>query len=154
MVANNTKDDFAKRLIEACVNADPPIPTERGQRAELCRRVKQHGLTVSGESVRKWLAGESIPSMDNVRYIAMALGVEAEWLLTGRSMQQADKKPSKVSEPDSPIYHLMPQTIRDVVAIMQTLDATRQSKVLFAAQLARHEQDDEQRQNSIQRAGP
>jgi transcriptional regulator with XRE-family HTH domain len=153
MVAN-TKQDFATRLVEACANAEPPIMSGRGQRAELCRRVKQHGLTVSGESVRKWLAGESIPSMDNIRYIALALGVEAEWLLTGRSAQSNERRTELIArEPKGPVYHLMPQAIQDVIAIMQTLDATRQSKVLFAAQLAKHEQDEELRRNSIQRAG-
>lgn len=153
MVANNTKHDFATRLQQACSQANPPIPSGRGQRAELCRRVKAKGLTVSGESVRKWLSGESIPSMDNLRYIARALDVEAEWLLTGSTSQGHAPQELNVKEPPRPVYNLMPQAIHDVIEIMQTLDGARQSKVLFAAQLAKHEQDDEQRRNSLKRAG-
>ena len=83
MVAN-TKEDFAARLNSACINANPPITAGRGLKAELRRRVAAVGLDVSVESVRKWLCAESIPSMDNLRFISIALGCNADWLLTGR----------------------------------------------------------------------
>lgn len=89
MVAN-TKKDFAQRLNQACDNANPPIASGRGRRAELRRRVIGRGLTVSGESVRKWLSAESIPSMDNIRFIAITLAVNADWLLTGRTPRKED----------------------------------------------------------------
>jgi len=98
MVAS-TKEDFAARLNKACDNAKPPIPEERGRRAELRRRVETAGLVVSGESVRKWLSGESIPSMDSLRFIAMALGVETDWLLTGRTsyVEKSNIQPLTIS---------------------------------------------------------
>lgn len=86
MVAN-TKYDFAARLAKACQDAEPPIPEARGRTAELRRRVEQSGLRVSVESVRKWLSGESIPSMDHLRFVAIALKCNADWLLTGREFK-------------------------------------------------------------------
>jgi transcriptional regulator with XRE-family HTH domain len=114
MVAN-TKDDFAKRINLACLNALPPIPEGRGRTAELCRRVKKAGLTVSGESVRKWLAGESIPSMDNIRFIARALGVNTEWLLTG-NLTYTPANEQKCQE-ERAAYGFDP-VVRDVIGIM------------------------------------
>lgn len=82
----NTKDDFASRLNMACDKAPIPIQEGRGRRAELRRRLISIGLEVSGESVRKWLSGESIPTMDNLRFIATALDCDTDWLLTGRRL--------------------------------------------------------------------
>ena len=153
MVAN-TKNDFAERLNQACDAANPPIPMGRGRRAELRRRVLSHGLDVSGESVRKWLSGESIPSMDSLRFIATALAVESEWLLTGRDASNRVSSPQySVQEKESPVYEIYSSQIRDVISIMQTLDASHQAKVLFAAQLAKHEYDSECSRNSPQRVG-
>lgn len=101
MVANS-KNDFAIRLNQACSDASPTIPEGRGRRAELRRRVAAVGLDVSGESVRKWLSGESIPSMDNIRYIAIALAKEADWLLTGRDSTYAPQAAPNVQEERAP----------------------------------------------------
>lgn len=104
--------------------------------------------------MRKWLSGESIPAMDSVRHIAKALGVDTDWLLTGRCVEAGIKRPGIVAkEPDAPIYELLPQSILDVVEIMRDLDQSYQSKVLFAAQLAKHEQSQERSRNSSARVG-
>lgn len=96
---STTKDDFAARLNQACDSAHPPIPHGRGRRAELRRRVARHQLVVSGESVRKWLSGESIPSMDNLRHVAVALSCDADWLLTGRNPPTGDGSRHHCAEP-------------------------------------------------------
>lgn len=157
MVAN-TKDDFAKRLNTACGNANPPIPEGRGRTAELCRRVKTVGLSVSGESVRKWLAGESIPSMDNIRYIARALAVDTEWLLTGavKYISLADKKEtlgSTIKVADGEASYGNDPTTATVVEIMSMIDQVGREKVLFAARLALEDFSRATDQNSIARAG-
>jgi len=157
MVAN-TKDDFAKRLNTACGNANPPIPQGRGRTAELCRRVKTVGLSVSGESVRKWLAGESIPSMDNIRYIARALEVDTEWLLTGavKYISLAEQNAKAATTPkvacDEVTYGADPTTTT-VVEIMRMLDEPGREKVLFAARLALDDHNRATDQNSTARAG-
>jgi transcriptional regulator with XRE-family HTH domain len=131
MVAN-TKKDFADRLNLSCDNAKPPVISGRGRRAELKRRVYACGLTVSGESVRKWLSDESIPSMDNVRFIAIALGVEADWLLTGRAVpdhRQADydvKSAAQVLELNepaaSPFLSARQRHIQEIVELLSTIN--------------------------------
>lgn len=160
MVANSSKDDFAARLNTACDNASPVITSGRGRRAELRRRVANYGLDVSGESVRKWLCGESIPSMDNVRYLAKALSVHAEWLLTGRGQafvetaKATDQASTPTAEEAAKTFDYFPsQYVRDVVTIMQGLDEDGQKKVLFAAQLAKHEFNTDRTRNSTKRVG-
>lgn len=139
MVANS-KEDFADRLNQACLNADPSIPDGHGRRAELRRRVMAAGLPkVSGEAVRKWLSGESIPSMDNIRFIALALRVNSEWLLTGRKPLESYPLPqeSMVNEPQRAtqllvIRHSNP-AIAEVVEIMESLDENEQRDIVGLA---------------------
>jgi len=121
MVANS-KDDFSKRLNDACDAASPTIAKGRGRIAELRRRVSEQGKDLSGESVRKWLSGETIPSMDNIRFIAGALNVITDWLLTGRGdrhpiarakaadapIESLDEKEAGVAEPKNTGYTVTP----------------------------------------------
>lgn len=69
---------FASRLSEACDGVSI-VPKERG-RARYIAKLMQ----VSSESARKWLAGESLPSMAHAVQLAFHLDVYVEWLLTGR----------------------------------------------------------------------
>jgi len=98
MVVNDEKAQFAERLNQACDLAG--IPSGRGRRADLARM-----FNVSGESARKWLSGESIPKSSRVVQIALRLGVNGEWLLTGRGeMRQAESaSPTPNTEPGPPI---------------------------------------------------
>jgi len=142
MVANS-KDDFSKRLNQACDEATPPIISGRGRREELRRRLElQQGLKLSGESVRKWLSAESIPSMDNARFLAKLLGVATDWLLTGRD-------PMRHSGTGSPVNKLAQGTvnysfisdaiIRQALEIMEQLDEHERHQVLgFAKGLLQH----------------
>lgn len=71
----NTKLDFSKRLNQAAEEYGDPL---RGRRAKIARRVG-----VSGQAVRKWLNGESIPSMWHLSELSAFYRVSAQWLLTG-----------------------------------------------------------------------
>lgn len=157
MVANS-KEDFADRLNQACLNADPPIPDGHGRRAELRRRVMAAGLPkVSGEAVRKWLSGESIPSMDNIRFIALALRVNAEWLLTGRKASEnyplhkgkSDAESPKVSE-KIVVKHFNP-AIAEVVEIMESLNENEQRDIVGLARAIATQS--RLNRNSLKRAG-
>lgn len=77
-----SKQDFADRLRAACDEVN--IPAGRGRIAELHRRMRQAGLTISAEAIRKWLDAESIPSMNNARILATVVNQEVEYLLSGR----------------------------------------------------------------------
>lgn len=116
MVAN-TKDDFASRLNSACDNAPIPLPEGRGRRAELRRRLEKGGLIVSGESVRKWLSGESIPTMDNLRFIALALGCNTDWLLTGREFKQEATLRVVATAEEERASYLDPEISREAMEI-------------------------------------
>lgn len=52
----------------------------RGRRQQLASV-----LGVSGEAARKWLSGESMPSMQHATHLARIACAEVDWLLTGRS---------------------------------------------------------------------
>jgi transcriptional regulator with XRE-family HTH domain len=157
MVANSKKD-FAERLNEACSSTTPAIADGRGRRAELRRRVIAVGLTkVSGESVRKWLSGESIPSMDNIRFVATALKVNADWLLTGRPepyARAADSTARSLSmeSPTNVIFGQFNPAISEVIALMQDLGDDEQRDIVGAARVI-HGQARLNKQNSKKLAG-
>lgn len=159
MVAN-TKADFALRLAEACDTANPPVIRGRGRRAELRARVQEQGLKLSGESVRKWLSGESIPAMNSIRYISKTLSVHADWLLTGRGEKKPGKTPTppdaKVEEQLTPPY--FPEKASAISAAFSReeqdiLDGYRKSNtrdremMMFLAQRALEDFDKRSEQN-------
>lgn len=76
---------FATRLAEALDLKG--VPKGRGRRVYLAK-----AAGVSGESGRKWLAGEALPDMKHAVLLATHLGVCVEWLLTERG-------PKKVPSP-------------------------------------------------------
>lgn len=157
MVANS-KEDFANRLNTACSNAKPPIAEGHGRRAELRRRVMSAGLNkVSGEAVRKWLSGETIPSMDNIRFIALALNVNAEWLLTGRDSQDNYQYPADNAAPaqarisENVVFRHFNPAIAEVVEIMELLDEPEQRDIVGLARAISTQS--RLNRNSKQRAG-
>jgi hypothetical protein len=76
---------IARRLEEAL--DDQGFPKGRGRGAHLAKVGK-----VSGEAGRKWLAGQSLPTMENALLLSTHLEVCVEWLLTGRG-------PKKIPSP-------------------------------------------------------
>lgn len=89
--------------------------------------------------------------MDNIRFIARALGVNTEWLLTGNLSYAASADPLKCE--DKAAEYRYKSTVQDVIDIMLKLDEDGQSKVLFAARLALDDCERTNRQNSQARAG-
>lgn len=83
MVAKHEADNagFVARLNEA-LNGIEDFPRARGRRIALAKM-----MGMSGESARKWLTGETLPSMDNARQFAAKAGVQVDWLLTGRGFK-------------------------------------------------------------------
>ena len=73
---SDPKQEFAARLHKACDIAG--LPKGRGRRIRLAEL-----FHISGEAVRKWLDGTSIPNTKRIPEIANKLGVRGEWLLTG-----------------------------------------------------------------------
>jgi len=75
-MATNQTPGFVDRLNAALDAANYPVG--KGRRIMLARL-----MGVSGEAARKWLTGESLPSMKNIRRFAGLFGYSVDWLLTG-----------------------------------------------------------------------
>lgn len=84
-VKRATAEAFAKRLLNAC-DANPSVPPLNFGRLGWIRdRFKDREMTVSLEGVRKWFAGLTVPRPAIATTLAEILGVDAAWLLTGKS---------------------------------------------------------------------
>lgn len=87
---------FSKRLQKALHDADhsPTSPTL------LAREFNVHfnGPSVTAHAARKWLQGESIPTQDKLRALAIWLEVPADWLRFGTvdALKNADLAPSSI----------------------------------------------------------
>ena len=75
------KNAFAKRLRESLKKA----AVDAGSSTHVAREfnLRYSGDPVSSQAVRKWLAGDSLPSQDKLRTLAMWLDVPAPWLRFG-----------------------------------------------------------------------
>lgn len=95
MVATQETDNagFVARLNEA-LDGIKDVPRARGRRVALAKM-----MGMSGESARKWLAGETLPTMDNARQFAAKAGVQVDWLLTGRGPKRGGYTPPPLSQP-------------------------------------------------------
>lgn len=82
MVVNAEKTDFPTRLASAMADANIAPRKRIGTLAKWC--------SVSRESARKWLAGESMPETKRIAAIARRLDITGEWLLTGLGPERLD----------------------------------------------------------------
>lgn len=73
---------FAKRLGQA-LTMHPASPAGYGRNTWLKRALDDKGLSVSNETIRKWLAGETIPRRGKMSVIAETLRVDTSWLAMG-----------------------------------------------------------------------
>lgn len=76
---------FSERLHKACDHAG--LPRDRGRATELGKLV---GVGYKGAG--KWLNGDGMPDMGNATDLAKELGVNFEWLMTGRGMMTGEKR--------------------------------------------------------------
>lgn len=86
MTLADEKQGFSKRLKEAMRKArvDVSSPTQIAREFNL----RYHGDPISTQAVRKWLAGEALPSQDKIRALGLWLDVSVHWLRFG----EADRK--------------------------------------------------------------
>ncbi|KGJ23727.1 helix-turn-helix domain-containing protein [Paracoccus sanguinis] len=92
---------FHQRLM-ASYDASSDTPSKvHGRNVWMADRMREHGVVVSPESVRKWFAGLTQPRGDTMVALAQALGVSAEWLETG-VVPAAKPAPSSRTDPSSP----------------------------------------------------
>lgn len=73
---------FAGRLRSA-FSDHPSAPNGYGQLTWLRRELSNLGVTVSVETVRKWLSGATTPRRDKIAALAEVLRVDTAWLAMG-----------------------------------------------------------------------
>lgn len=108
-----THKEFALRLNEAL--------DLQGLRRGRGRRVKIAKMGgVSGEGARKWLSGESLPTMEHAIVLASECGVCVEWLLTGRG-------PKSLSETIAPPKQKLPDDMMRLIRALESLSPESRS---------------------------
>lgn len=76
----NWRDSFARRLQHRLqLKGKKDSPTALAREFNL----RWRGVPVSSNAVRKWLKGESTPTMDKMEVLANMLGVTPDWLRWG-----------------------------------------------------------------------
>lgn len=95
-----TETGFSQRLHIACDKAG--IISGRGRVAQLHRRwLKYTGKQITLETIRRWLAGETMPTMSHATQLADMLGVSSEALLSD-SWTGSDSQPIRGRVPVIP----------------------------------------------------
>lgn len=109
MVTNKTDEEkqaFSNRMNEAL---DDMGIAKKGQNRQ---SIVGEMFGVSQKGARKWLEGESMPSIPNAAIIARKLGVSFEWLMTGRGAKTASKRLSKDAQFIGEVYDMMDKDLR------------------------------------------
>jgi len=85
LLAQETTENFGHRLKQA-VEVNPHAPASvHGRQSWLRDRLrKEKGITVSANTVHKWMNGASMPRGDNLRAVSEVLEVDEVWLTLGR----------------------------------------------------------------------
>ena len=73
---------FAKRLTQA-LDRHPACPPAYGRNSWLIRELAHQRIEVSLETIRKWLAGETMPRRRKMTALAKILRVDETWLAMG-----------------------------------------------------------------------
>ena len=79
-IASDERLHFRDRLISALRKANVPV---RASTVANEFNLRADGATVTTHAVRKWLAGDAIPTHERLLILAGWLGVHAVWLLYG-----------------------------------------------------------------------
>lgn len=116
MKVSSEREDFSARLQVALRNASypPDSPTQLSREFN----VRFDGRPITVHAARKWLVGEAIPTQEKLRTLAQWLGVPAEWLRFGGTLDSEGNTPDPTSRFESADVKL--------IADLQRLDASHQ----------------------------
>jgi transcriptional regulator with XRE-family HTH domain len=111
----NWRDSFARRLQHRLqLKGKKDSPTALAREFNL----RWRGVPITTNAVRKWLKGDSIPTMDKMEVLANMLGVTPDWLRWGdgesalSSSAMASDWKHKITEP-LPIENMEKAVIQD-----------------------------------------
>lgn len=108
---SRTKREFSARLNEICDDAGIP-PKGKNRQTILGKK-----FGVSQKGARKWLEGESLPTLEKCIELSARFQVHIEWLLTGRGPKQFDAAPGD----DKPVSPWALNVARQIDANRDTL---------------------------------
>ena len=133
---------FAARISKVCDEHPQCPPLHKGRQVWLQDQLQIAGVKVSVESVRKWLAGETRPREDKASAIGQVLGVDGDWLRTGKRTFAADipeepNPPSTSNNSVAPPLHIGIRydhsvEIRNLPLNLTKLEATKLANILLA----------------------
>ena len=89
MALADEKQGFSKRLRDSLKRAG----VRHGSPAGIAREfnLRYEGTPVTPQAVRKWLAGQSLPSQDKMRALALWLEASPQWLRFGEGEGAAQR---------------------------------------------------------------
>lgn len=116
---NSIKFKFSDRLNEACDIANIP---SWGRQSFLAQK-----LNISQPSVSKWFLNKSLPTIDKIAEISDLLGIEIEWLVTGKGCKEKGAPPS--------------QEQLEIEKIVKSLDSNNQKLVLDFAKMIKQREE-------------
>lgn len=99
-MSSTEKDEFAARMNTVADLLDIP-PKGKNRQTLLGKK-----FSVSQESARKWLTGESFPTTEKGIEIAKLAEIRFEWLMTGRGLMRELYAPA-TSTPENEVLRVM-----------------------------------------------
>lgn len=96
LMVMDKKRAFAELLIALCEKRNLE---ERGRQAALVRALKADGITVTQPAVKKWLDGDSMPSMAKAVGIAKFFNITVSDLLSGNKQVLGKLNSYQIAEP-------------------------------------------------------
>jgi len=100
---------FAKRL-EQALNDHPRCPEGYGRNTWLMRELTHENVTVSLETVRKWLSGETMPRRAKMTALAKILHVDETWLAMGAQIAGSTVSPKRAAQLESALRKIETMT--------------------------------------------
>lgn len=84
--------DLAKRIAQAC-DGNPNVPPPNfGRLGWIQTQFENRGVSISIETVRRWLGGEARPRAKMMQMLAQTLSVDHAWLALGSSPEMTEKQ--------------------------------------------------------------
>lgn len=112
---------FAQRLSKA-LDDHPRCPEGYGRNTWLMRELAHQSVNVSLETIRKWLAGETMPRRLRMAALAKTLRVDETWLAMGTQPLPLGLTPARVQKLEEALRQIADMT--DNEDIRHIIDCT------------------------------
>lgn len=82
-VDEEIRDEFARRLEDAFARSDATPRKKHGRYVWIREKMRERGINLTGETVRRWFTGGVMPQPDAMVALASIIGVDPGWLAHG-----------------------------------------------------------------------